>query len=96
MGMRPQRGTIKTFLGAVGGVRCGEWAFAGAVGVTLLILAPPALPGLPPDPESIQGHLATCPHCSDLESNPARCGVMMEMSLRRYRRGLEVVRRHPR
>ena len=34
-----------------------------ACAVSLLILTLPVLASHPPDPATIQGHLATCPHC---------------------------------
>jgi hypothetical protein len=52
------------------------------IGVALLVLTLPILLGLTPDPETVQGHLATCPVCINPENNPARCEALKAISLR--------------
>ena len=59
--------------------------------LVLLILIVPALFFTPPDDKSIQAHLATCPNCSSLDSNPIRCKVVMALG----RSGSMVAGAHP-
>ena len=49
------------------------------IGLVLLILTVPALLATTRDDRSVQAHLATCPDCSDLESNPIGCKVAMSI-----------------
>lgn len=60
--------------------------------LSLLILALPVLSGLTPDPETVQGHLATCPRCTAAENSYLRCGALWALSRRDYLGDHEVVR----
>jgi hypothetical protein len=53
------------------------------IGMALLILTVPVLLYPAPDPETVQGHLATCPRCTAAENGYMRCGALWALS-RRY------------
>lgn len=84
------------FLRAAGVVLCGEWGVAASFAGAVLIAASPVRWVTPPARETVLGHLAACPRCSESEEPLRRCEALREINSRACRRAVENAGSRPR